>query len=65
LVVIQIASALLVTKEEGGFILVSREYTPKTSKVGIMPSGLAESLIALTAICNIISLLICSFFNLF
>jgi hypothetical protein len=64
LIVTQIASALLVTKEEGGSILVSYKYTPKTNKVDIIPSSLAKSLIALTAIYNIISLLICLSFNL-
>jgi hypothetical protein len=64
LVAAQIAFALFVTKEEKGSILVSREYTLKTSKIGTMLFGLAELLIALTAIYNIISLLICLFFNL-
>jgi hypothetical protein len=53
-----------VTKKEGGSILVSYKYTPKTSKVGIIPSGSAKLLIALTAIYNIIFLLICLSFNL-
>jgi hypothetical protein len=52
------------TKEEGGSILVSRGYAPKTSKVSTMPSGPAELLIALTAIYNIIFLSICLPFNL-
>jgi hypothetical protein len=65
LVITQIAFAFLVTKEEGGFILVSREYTLKTNKVDTIPSGLVKSLIALTAIYNIIFLLICLSFNLF
>jgi hypothetical protein len=64
LVITQIASVLLVTKEEEGSILVSCEYTPKTNKIGTIPSGPAELLIALTAIYNIISLLICLSFNL-
>jgi hypothetical protein len=52
------------TKKEKRSILVSREYALKTSKVGIMPSSPAKSLITLTAIYNIISLLICLSFNL-
>jgi hypothetical protein len=62
--VAQIASALLVTKEKEEFILISYKYVLKTNKVGIIPSSSTKSLIALTAIYNIIFLLICLFFNL-
>jgi hypothetical protein len=64
LVVAQIAFAFLVTKEERGFILVSRGYASKTSNISIILLSPAESLIALTAIYNIISLLICLFSSL-
>jgi hypothetical protein len=53
------------TKKEGRFILVSYEYTPKTNNISTILLGLAKLLIALTAIYNIISLLICLSFNLF
>ena len=46
------------------FILVSHGYALKTNKVGIILLGPAKSLTALTAIYNIISLLIYLSFNL-
>jgi hypothetical protein len=52
------------TDKNKGSILVSYKYTLKISKVGIIPLGLTESLTALTAIYNIISLLIYLSFNL-
>ena len=48
-----------------GSISVSYKYALKTNKVGIIPLGSIKSLTALTAIYNIISLLIYSPFNLF
>jgi hypothetical protein len=56
--------AFLITKKEERSILISCEYTSKTSNISIMSLGLAELLIALTAVYNIISLLIYLFFSL-
>jgi hypothetical protein len=53
-----------VTKGEEGFILISRGYVLKTSNISTILLGLAKLLIALTAIYNIISLLICLFSSL-
>ena len=61
LVAAQIASALLVIDGDGVSILVIHGYAPKTKRVGIIPSGPAELLIAFTAICRLISLLTYSF----
>ena len=57
LVAVRIALALLVMDSNRASILVIRGYTPKTKRVGIIPSGLAKLLIAFTAIYKLISLL--------
>ena len=46
-------------------ILVIYKYAPKTKKVGTIPSGPAELLIAFIAIYRLISLLTCSSASLF
>ena len=51
--------ALLVTDSDGVSILVIYRYALKTKKVGTILSNLAKLLIAFTAICRLISLLIC------
>ena len=51
------ASALLITDSDGVSILVIYRYAPKTKKIEIIPSSLAKSLMAFTAICKLISLL--------
>jgi hypothetical protein len=53
-----IAAARCITIGAGGSDLAMRGYTPKTSRVGTSPLGLAVSLRALKAICSTISLLI-------
>ena len=50
---------------DGASILVIYRYAPKTKKVGIILSSLAELLIAFTAICRFISLLTYLSVNLF
>ena len=60
----KIAFILLVTDRDRGSILVSHRYTLKTSNIGIILLGLTKLLTALTAIYNIISLLMYLSFNL-
>jgi hypothetical protein len=57
LVAIRIASALLVMNIDKASVLVIYKYAPKTKRIGIILSSLAELLIAFTAICKLISLL--------
>ena len=45
------------TDRDKGSISVSRGYILKTNKVGIIPLGPAKSLIALMAICNLVTII--------
>ena len=62
-VAIQMASALLATDGDRGSVSISHRYALKTSNIGIMPLGPAESLTAFVAICRTISLLTCLSFS--
>ena len=63
-VAIQIASALLAIDGDRGSVSISHRYALKTSNIGIMLLGPAESLTAFIAIYKTISLSTCLSFSL-
>jgi hypothetical protein len=55
-IALYIALACYIIDSDRGDSLVICGYAPKTRRVGMMPSGLAKSFIALTAIYKMVSL---------